>query len=76
MPPAPTGPPETRTEIPSPVLTGIEAVRRSGATNMLDWPAVAEIAERLGFRDTARWVRENPRAYPRGVFKSFREADR
>jgi hypothetical protein len=76
MPPAPTGPPEPRTEIPNPVLAGIEAVRRSGATNMLDWPAVAEIAARLRFPDTARWVRENPRAYARGVFKGFRETGR
>ena len=74
MPPGPTSPPEARTEIPSPVLAGIAAVRRSGATNMLDWPAVAEIADRLGFPATARWVRENPRAYARGVFQGFREA--
>ena len=76
MPPAPTGPPEPRTEIPSPVLAGIKAVRSTGATNMLDWLAVAEIAERLGFPDTARWVRENPRAYARGVVHGFREAGR
>ena len=76
MPPAPTGPPDPRTEIPGPVLAGIEAVRATADTDMLDWPTVAEIAERLGFVETARWVRANPRAYARGVFKGFREAGR
>ena len=74
MPPAPTSPPEPRTEIPNPILAGIEAVRRSGATNMLDWPAVAEIAERLGFPNTARWVLKNPAASARVVFQGFLEA--
>jgi Domain of unknown function (DUF5049) len=74
MPPSPTGPPDPRTEIPSPVLAGIEAIRATGETDMLDWPAVAEIADRLGFSDTARWVRGNPRAYARGVLKGSREA--
>jgi hypothetical protein len=76
MPPAPTGPPNPRTEIPSPVLDGIEAVRATGDTDMLDWPVVAEISERLGFPDTARWVRENSRTYARGVFKGFKEVGR
>ena len=74
MPPAPAGPPDPHTEIPSAVLSGIEAVRRSGATNMLDWPAVADVAKRLGFPNAARWVRENPPTYARGVFQGFREA--
>jgi hypothetical protein len=43
---------------------------------MLDWPAVAEIADRLGFPDAARWVRENPRTHARSVFQGFREAGR
>jgi hypothetical protein len=43
---------------------------------MLGWPTVADIAERLGFPDAAHSVRENPRAYGRGVFKGFRKAGR
>lgn len=35
-------------EVGAEVFEGIEAVRRSGLTNMLDWPAVAEIAEAIG----------------------------
>jgi hypothetical protein len=53
------------------VFEGIEAVRRSGATNMLDRPRVAEIAEELGFEASARWVRENRDLYARAVFQGF-----
>jgi hypothetical protein len=53
------------------VLEGIEAVRRSGLTNMLDRPVVAELAEAMGFEAAARWVRENRDLYARGVFQGF-----
>lgn len=60
-----------RVPVPREVLEGIEAVRRSGATNMLDRPRVAELAEAIGFEAAARWVRANPGAYSRGVFQGF-----
>lgn len=57
--------------VPRAVFEGLEAVRRSGATNMLDWPTVAQLAESLGFSATARWVRANRDLYARGVFLGF-----
>ena len=61
--------------IPPEVLKGIEAVRRSGRTNMLDRPAVAAIALDLGHVDAAFWLEDkaNHKAYAEGVFRGFRE---
>ena len=53
------------------VLEGLEAVRRSGLTNMLDRPAVARLAEETGFADAAEWVKMYPKEYARGVFSGF-----
>ena len=57
--------------VPREVFEGIEAVRRSGLTNMLDRPRVAELAEAMGFEESARWVRENRDAYAQAVFQGF-----
>jgi hypothetical protein len=54
--------------VPREVFEGLEAVRLSGLTNMLDRPRVAEIAEELGFADAALWVREDRGRYARAVF--------
>jgi len=61
--------------IPAEVLEGIEAVRRSGRTNMLDRNAVASIALELGFVDTAFWLEDkaNHKAYAEGIFHGFTE---
>jgi hypothetical protein len=53
------------------VFEGIEAVRLSGLTNMLDRPRVAEIADAMGYAETARWVRENRDLYARAIFHGF-----
>ena len=53
------------------VFEGIEAVRRSGLTNMLDRPRVAEIAEAMGFTASAAWVREHRDLYARAIFQGF-----
>lgn len=57
--------------IPGEVLDGLEAVRRDGRTNMLDWPAVARIAEAMGLDRTAAWVRTHKREYSAGIFRGF-----
>src|SRR5690606_459600 len=44
------------------VFEGLEAVRRSGRTNMLDWQAVRRIAGELGYAETSRWI-ENHREH-------------
>ena len=54
--------------VPQAVHIGIEAVRLSGLTNMLDRPRVAEIADELGFPDAATWVRDNPDLFAKAIF--------
>ncbi|MCC6310972.1 MAG: DUF5049 domain-containing protein [Trueperaceae bacterium] len=63
--------PGDRIRIPRAVFQGIEAVRLSGLTNMLDRPAVAEIAEAMGFEESARWVREHRDLYAGAIFHGF-----
>lgn len=53
------------------VYEGLEAVRQSGQTNMLDRPNVARIASEFGFYETADWVENNRRKYAEGIFKGF-----
>lgn len=60
--------------VPAPVLAGIEAVQRSGLTNLLDRPAAARIAQALGYDTAADWIRANPTPYAEGVFRGFRLA--
>jgi hypothetical protein len=47
--------------VPAPrqVRAGLEAVQLSDRTNILDRPAVADLAADLGFPEAARWAREN-----------------
>ncbi len=53
------------------VWQGLEAVRESGLTNMLDRPAVTKIAEFLGFHETARWIEAHHGRYSEGIFRGF-----
>ena len=57
--------------VPPEVHEGLDAVRLSGLTNMLDRPAVARIAAEMGYAAAARWVQENRALYARGVFCGF-----
>jgi hypothetical protein len=57
-----------KVRIPAAVWEGLEAVRQSGATNMLDRPRVIELAEMMGYDETAEWLRENREAYTRLIF--------
>ena len=58
-------------EVEREVFEGIEAVRRSGLTNMLDRTVVAELAEGLGFDQAACWVRDNRELYAQAIFHGF-----
>jgi hypothetical protein len=58
--------------VPREVFEGIEAVRVSGATNMLARDVVARLAEELGFMESARWIRQNPGLYARAIFHGLR----
>jgi len=53
------------------VLDGLEAVRTSGLTNMLDRPIVIELARRMGFDEAARWIEGHPKEYAEGIFRGF-----
>ena len=57
--------------VPKVVLDGLEAVRQSGLTNMLDHPAVARLARELGFEEAALWVEDHRDKYAEGIFRGF-----
>ena len=58
-------------EVPAEVLTGLEAIRLSGKTNMLDAPRVIELAFEMGHVNAAFWVHENHSLYAHGIFQGF-----
>ena len=57
--------------VPSAVWQGIDAVRRSGLTNMLDRPVVARLAKGLGYPEAARWIKDHPKEFAEGIFRNF-----
>ena len=59
--------------VPAGVLEGLEAVRRSG-THMVERAHVLVLAKRMDYRQTVRWVEENPEEYARGVAHGFEAA--
>ena len=67
---------QTKVPIPADVLEGLEAVRTSGKTNMLDVPMVVKLSLDMGFLQTALWVHEHQALYIIGVFKNFEPAGR
>ncbi len=62
---------ENPVEIPTAVFDGLETAQKSRETSMLDHQAVQEIAARLGYPETALWVREHRQAYLEGVSRGF-----
>ena len=60
-----------KVKVPQAVLDGLEAVRRSGLSNMLDRPVVVELAEAFGFEDAARWIEDHRTEFAEGLFKGF-----
>lgn len=65
----------TRVRVPADVLEGLEAVRLSGKTNMLDVPRVVELAYEMEHYATALWVHENRKQYAEGIFRGFEVAE-
>jgi len=57
--------------VPENVLRGIEAVRKSGLTNMLDRPMVIKLVRELGVPEAAEWIEKNRKLYAEGIFKGF-----
>lgn len=57
--------------VPAAIWQGIDAVRLSGLTNMLDRPEVVRIARELDFTEVAAWIETHPKEYAEGVFRGF-----
>ena len=66
---------QTKIAVPAEVLEGLEAVRLSGETNMLDAPRVIELAIEMGYPEAGFWVHENRRSYAEGIFRGFEAAE-
>lgn len=66
----------TRVPVPADVLEGLEAVRTSGKTNMLNVPMVVKLALEVGFPEAALWVREHKAQYAAGVLRGFEPTER
>ena len=62
---------QAKVPIPANVLEGVEAVRQSGKTNMLDVSRVIELAFEMEHYATVLWVHENRRQYMEGLFRGF-----
>lgn len=61
----------TKIPVPADVLEGLEAVRLSGKTNMLDAPMVQTLAFEMEYFKTVLWIQDNPDLYARGIFAGF-----
>ncbi len=62
---------ENPVAVPTAVFDGLETVQESRESSMLDHRAVQEIADRLGYPETALWVREHQHEYLEGVSRGF-----
>jgi hypothetical protein len=59
--------------VPADVLEGLVAVEQSGAL-MVERTHVLVLAKRMGYRQTVRWVEEQPEEYARGISHGFEAA--
>ncbi len=62
---------ENPVAVPTAVFDGLETVQESRETSMLDHQAVQRIADRLGYPETALWVREHRHEYLEVVSRGF-----
>ena len=53
---------------PSRLMETLETIRQSGATNMLDVPAVAGLATQMGENEVADWIDNHRREYAEIIF--------
>jgi hypothetical protein len=58
-------------EVPTVVFDGLETVQESREASMMDHQAVQEIANRLGYPETALWVRDHQHEYLEGLVRGF-----
>jgi len=70
LPPTDVLPPSP-VPVPAVVWQGIDAVRLSGLTNMLDRPEGVRISRELDFAEAAGWIEAHPKEYAESVFRGF-----
>ena len=58
-------------EVPTAVVDGLESVRESGQTDMQYSSKVQALAARMGYPETAMWIREHRHEYSEGIFRGF-----
>jgi hypothetical protein len=47
------------------------AIRSSGIIDMIDIQGVIDISKALGYREMAKWIEENKKAYLKGLAEGF-----
>ena len=65
---------QNKVKVPQAVLDGIEAVRLSGKTNMLDCAAVIYWASQLDEHETVIWMHDNSKLYASVLFGDYEVA--
>ncbi len=50
---------------------GLESIRSSGKTNMLDYPEVLRLSRLYGFEETSNWLTDHKGRYSKGIFFGF-----
>ena len=53
------------------VHEGIEEVRKSGKTNMLDREAVRRLCDQMGHTESAMWIEHHHKEYAEAIFAGF-----
>lgn len=61
--------------VPKPVFEGLDAIRQSGTTNMLDYHAVLRLAAMLNHQDTVQWLMQHKEEYWQGVLYGIEPDD-
>jgi hypothetical protein len=69
------GPGGARVAVSRAVYNGIEAVRGSGLTTMLNRALVSDLACLYGYKEAAMWVRSHWREYAKGLCLGFDPTD-
>lgn len=57
------------------VLEGLEAVKQSGNTDMIDTREVQALAYIMGYQDAAWWIEYFPNLYDAGLIHGFMAAE-
>ena len=64
-----------RVLLPIAIFDGMEAVRRSGITHMLDRKLAAKVADAMGRGDAADWIRANQVLYFEALFRGIKASE-